>query len=181
MRASRFLTATILVSALLLQSCANDQFSHAVKSGNARMAVSTMQPNQAWLRIHERNGQVYYPIHYTICRGDAESTFALIRNGSPTKLQNRSLAYNAAKARQPALARQLAGEGYGTNADVAQAEAENRRRHVARDNSAMVAAIGIVALLALMQSGDSTQSEAEAEHQRALDTWSSMRSRGEVP
>lgn len=180
---ARIYTTVLLVAALALNSCTNlgdDAFAHAVKSGNSRMAVSTIQPGQARLRIHEVNGRVYYPIHYTICRGDADATFTLLANGSPTSLDGRSLAYNAAKVKQPALARQLAAKGYGTASEIAQAEAENRQQRVKHDNSAAMAAIGIVALMALMGGGGSSHSDAEDEHRYEMDKYSIMRERGEI-
>lgn len=180
---ARLHTTGLLVVALALNSCTNlgdDAFAHAMKSGNARMAASSIQPGQARLRIHEVNGRVYYPIHYTICRGDADATFALLQSGSPTLLDGRSLAYNAAKVKQSSLARQLAAKGYGTQSDIAQAEAENRQQRVT-NNSAALGAIGIVALLALMGGGGSSHNDTEEEHRYEMDKYTIMKERGEIP
>ncbi len=181
---ARIHTTAVLVAALALNSCTNlgdDAFAHAVKSGNARMAVSTIQPGQATLRIHEVNGRVYYPIHYTICRGDANATFGLIESGSPTRLDGRSLAYNAAKAKQPGLARQLAAKGYGTLSEVALAENENRQQQRSHDNSAAMAAVGIVALMALIGSSGSSSNMSEEEQRYEMDKYTIMKERGEIP
>lgn len=158
----------VLIPGLLLQSCvgnlADDAFAHAVKSGNSRAAVSTIQPGQARLHIYEQDGRWYYPIQYTIARGDAESTFGLIRSGSPTTLDGRSLAYNAARVNRAGLARTLASSGYGTHSDISQALADNRREHQrSREMNNAAAALGVIALFSLMNSqqnsGDFDDSE----------------------
>lgn len=153
----------VLLPCLFLQSCtslADDAFAHGVKSGNSRAAVSTIQPGQATLHIYERDGRWYYPIHYTIARGDVGSTFALIRNGSPTSLDGKSLAYNAARVKRISLAKELASSGYGKQADIAEALADSRREQRRSGEATAMAAVGVVALLALMASSPSTAGES---------------------
>jgi hypothetical protein len=149
--------AGALVACLAVQSCVgnlnDDGFAHAVKSGDARRAVAMIEPGQARLHITERDGRTYYPIHYAICRGDAETTFALLRNGSPTSLDGKSLAYNAARINRTALARQLAAQGYGTSGDISSALAENRETKARTSQQVNAgAALATVALFALMAS-----------------------------
>ncbi|MEO5913345.1 MAG: hypothetical protein ABIS50_03865 [Luteolibacter sp.] len=158
-------TVAVLVPCLLLQSCASlgdDAFAHGVKSGNSRAVVSTIRPGQARLHIYERDGRWYYPIHYTIARGDAASTFALIRNGSPTRLDGRSLAYNAARVRQTRLAKELASSGFGKQQDISEALADNHRERKRNGDANAMALLGIVALLAVMGSSSSSSDESSS-------------------
>lgn len=149
-------TVTALIPCLFLQGCTNlgdDAFAHSVKSGNSRSAIATIQPGQERLHIYERDGRWYYPIHYTIVRGESESTFSLIRQGSPTRLDGRSLAYNAARINHTSLARELASSGYGSHSDIAQALADNRRERQRRNEAnAAGAALAVVVLATLLSS-----------------------------
>jgi hypothetical protein len=168
---ARILITGVLVCSLALSGCGSmqdDAFAHAMRSGNARMAVSTIQPGQASLRIYERDGRWYYPIHYSIARGDAEATFGLIRAGSPRVLGGRSLAYNAARVNQTQLAGQLASAGYGRRSEIGEALAMNRREQRQNYENSAMAAAGVLALLGMMgaASAGGVSSSAEDDHMR---------------
>jgi hypothetical protein len=165
---TRSYIAAMLCPALLLSGCGNlgdDSFAHAIKSGNARMAVSGIQPGQARMHIYESNGKWYYPIHYSIVRGDSATTFALIRAGSPTRLEGRSLAYTAARVNQVGLASQLAQAGFGERQEINDALAASRNQRARNRNDSALAAAGVVGLMMLMGGSGSGGDEGESDEE----------------
>ena len=142
----QFVACVLLVA--MLPSCASrqDQFGHAVMTGNARAAEQFVAPRFARMTITESNGQHSVPIQYAIVQQNKEMASFLLKNDCHTSIGGRNLTYYCARNGYPNMARYFALQGEGSLSDIELARRDRIRSEKASMEGGLIA-LGLLAAL----------------------------------
>lgn len=138
-----------LVLVAMLPSCASpqDQFGHAVMTGNTNSAKQFVAPRYARMTITESNGQQSVPIQYAIVQQNKEMASFLLANDCHKKIGGNNLTYYSASNGYPEMAKFFASRGEGSYGDIERAR-QKRDQGSQMSNSGGLIALGLLAVLA---------------------------------
>lgn len=140
--------AGVLVIAMV-PSCVSpqDQFGHAVMTGNVAAARQHVAPRYARMKITESNGQQSVPIQYAIVQNNKEMASFLLQNDCHKDIGGQNLTYYCARNGYSQMARYFASVGEGSFSDIDRAQRDRVRSN---QQAAMGGLIALTVLAAMM-------------------------------
>jgi len=135
----------------MLPSCASpqDQFGHAVMTGNTDAAQQFVAPRYARMTITESNGQQSVPIQYAIVQQNREMASFLLANDCHKSIGGNNLTYYSARNGYTDMAKYFASQGEGSYGDIERA----RQDRIQSNKNAEAGGLIMLGVLAALMMG----------------------------